>query len=116
MPSAAAVFRLMTSVKRVGCSTGRSAGFDRHDARYRILPGVHSTAGAFGAGVEAQRTAVLRFAEAEGINLIAEHTQIETGKGADALQRIDDEDCARRCAGGDLRWGARQQWASRAKS
>jgi DNA invertase Pin-like site-specific DNA recombinase len=53
-------------------------------AYYRV-----STArqGRSGLGIEAQRAAVLRFAEAEGINLAGEHTEIETGKGADALER-----------------------------
>jgi DNA invertase Pin-like site-specific DNA recombinase len=40
-----------------------------------------------GLGIEAQRTAVARFAEAEGIEIVAQHTEIETGKGADALDR-----------------------------
>src|SRR5229473_3922766 len=53
-------------------------------AYYRV-----STArqGRSGLGIEAQRAAVLRFAESEGINLVGERTEIETGKGADALER-----------------------------
>ena len=43
--------------------------------------------GKSGLGLEAQRAAIQRFAEAEGITLIAEHVEIETGKGADALDR-----------------------------
>ena len=43
--------------------------------------------GRSGLGLEAQRTAVARFAEAEGIALLAEFTEVETGKGADALDR-----------------------------
>jgi DNA invertase Pin-like site-specific DNA recombinase len=43
--------------------------------------------GRSGLGLEAQRTAVARFAEAEGITLLAEFTEVETGKGADALDR-----------------------------
>ena len=43
--------------------------------------------GKSGLGVEAQRQAIARFAEAEGIELVAEHVEIETGKGADALDR-----------------------------
>jgi DNA invertase Pin-like site-specific DNA recombinase len=38
-------------------------------------------------GLDAQRTAVARFAEAEGITITAEFTEVETGKGADALDR-----------------------------
>jgi DNA invertase Pin-like site-specific DNA recombinase len=43
--------------------------------------------GRSGLGVEAQRTAVARFAEAERIALAGEFTEIETGKGANALDR-----------------------------
>ncbi|WP_428526812.1 recombinase family protein [Pseudorhodoplanes sp.] len=38
-------------------------------------------------GIEAQRTAIARFAETEGISLIGEYIEAETGKGADALDR-----------------------------
>ena len=40
-----------------------------------------------GLGIEAQRTAIARFTEAEGLTLIAEYVEAETGKGADALDR-----------------------------
>jgi DNA invertase Pin-like site-specific DNA recombinase len=43
--------------------------------------------GKSGLGIEAQRAAVTRFAEAEGIDVVAERVEIETGKGADALDR-----------------------------
>lgn len=53
-------------------------------AYYRV-----STAkqGASGLGLDAQRADVHRFAEAEGIELMAEFTEVETGKGSDALDR-----------------------------
>jgi DNA invertase Pin-like site-specific DNA recombinase len=53
-------------------------------AYYRV-----STArqGKSGLGIEAQKAAVQRFAEAEAIEVIAERIEIETGKGADALDR-----------------------------
>jgi DNA invertase Pin-like site-specific DNA recombinase len=38
-------------------------------------------------GIDAQRTALARFAEAEGFEIIAEKVEIETGKGSDALDR-----------------------------
>ena len=38
-------------------------------------------------GIEAQKTAVQRFAATEGYDLIADYLEIETGKGADALDR-----------------------------
>jgi len=40
-----------------------------------------------GLGIEAQRATVTRFAEAEGLTVIAEYVEVETGKGADALDR-----------------------------
>lgn len=53
-------------------------------AYYRV-----STArqGKSGLGIEAQKDAIRRFAEAEGIDVIAEHVEVETGKGFDALDR-----------------------------
>jgi DNA invertase Pin-like site-specific DNA recombinase len=43
--------------------------------------------GKSGLGIEAQREAVNRFVAAEGLELLAEYVEIETGKGADALDR-----------------------------
>jgi DNA invertase Pin-like site-specific DNA recombinase len=43
--------------------------------------------GRSGLGLEAQRTAVARFAETESIAIVGEFTEVETGKGADALDR-----------------------------
>jgi DNA invertase Pin-like site-specific DNA recombinase len=43
--------------------------------------------GKSGLGIEAQREALTRFARAEGLDIIAEHVEIESGKGADALDR-----------------------------
>src|SRR3954452_10242008 len=40
-----------------------------------------------GLGIEAQRATATRFAEAERLTIIAEFVEIETGKGADALDR-----------------------------
>src|SRR5258708_175225 len=40
-----------------------------------------------GLGIEAQRATVARFGEAEGLTIIAEFVEAETGKGADALDR-----------------------------
>src|SRR6516225_6405948 len=53
-------------------------------AYYRV-----STArqGKSGLGIEAQKAAVQRFAQAEGIDLIGQHVEVETGKGTDALDR-----------------------------
>lgn len=46
-----------------------------------------SRQGRSGLGLEAQRSAVMRFCEAEGFELISEHIEVETGKGADAIDR-----------------------------
>jgi DNA invertase Pin-like site-specific DNA recombinase len=43
--------------------------------------------GKSGLGLEAQQAANSRFAEAAGLTIIAEHIEIETAKGADALDR-----------------------------
>jgi DNA invertase Pin-like site-specific DNA recombinase len=43
--------------------------------------------GKSGLGIDAQRAAVARFAAAEGFDLVAEFPDVETGKGADALDR-----------------------------
>jgi DNA invertase Pin-like site-specific DNA recombinase len=43
--------------------------------------------GKSGLGIEAQRAALLRFADAEGFEVIGEFTEVETGKGSDALDR-----------------------------
>ncbi len=43
--------------------------------------------GKSGLGIEAQREAIQRFAEAEGAAIVAEFVEVETGKGADALER-----------------------------
>ena len=43
--------------------------------------------GRSGLGLEAQRESIRRFAQAEGFEIVAEHVEVETGKGADALDR-----------------------------
>jgi hypothetical protein len=43
--------------------------------------------GRSGLGLEAQRNAIQRFYEAEGFDIVAERVEVETGKGADALDR-----------------------------
>src|ERR1700730_17001427 len=62
----------------------------------RLTPWAHGVAycrvstqgqGRSGLGIDAQRAAIQRFAEAEGIELIAEYVEVETGKGADAIER-----------------------------
>ena len=43
--------------------------------------------GKSGLGIEAQRAAIAAFAKAEGCQIVAEHVEVETGKGTDALER-----------------------------
>jgi DNA invertase Pin-like site-specific DNA recombinase len=43
--------------------------------------------GKSGLGIEAQRATLARFAEAEGLQLVAEYVEVESGKGSDALDR-----------------------------
>src|SRR5258707_7421596 len=46
-----------------------------------------SQQGRSGLGIEAQRTALSHFAKAEGFEVVREFVEVETGKGADALDR-----------------------------
>jgi DNA invertase Pin-like site-specific DNA recombinase len=46
-----------------------------------------SQQGHSGLGIDAQRSAIARFAEAEGFELVREFVEVETGKGSDALDR-----------------------------
>ena len=57
---------------------------DRAIAYFRVST---QRQGRSGLGVEAQRAVVHRFADAEGITIIAEHVEAESGKGSDALLR-----------------------------
>lgn len=43
--------------------------------------------GSSGLGIEAQRQALKQFAEAEGLELVREFVEVETGKGSDAIDR-----------------------------
>jgi len=43
--------------------------------------------GRSGLGLEAQRDIIRRFAESEGLEIVAELEEVETGKGSDALER-----------------------------
>jgi len=61
-----------------------TAAIQRAIAYYRVST---QRQGRSGLGIEAQLATVARFAQAEGIELIGERTEIETGKGADALER-----------------------------
>jgi DNA invertase Pin-like site-specific DNA recombinase len=57
-------------------------------AYYRVSTQKQARSGkkGLGLGLEAQREALERFAQANGLQIVAEFTEIETGKGADALE------------------------------
>ena len=57
---------------------------DRAVAYYRVSTKQQHRSGL---GIEAQRTTVTRFAEAEELTIIAEYVEAESGKGADAIER-----------------------------
>jgi DNA invertase Pin-like site-specific DNA recombinase len=46
-----------------------------------------SQQGRSGLGIEAQREAIARFAAAQGAEITSEYVEVETGKGADAIDR-----------------------------
>jgi DNA invertase Pin-like site-specific DNA recombinase len=54
--------------------------------------------GRSGLGLDAQRAAVAAFAKAEGFEVTAEFTEVETGKGSDALDRRPQLKAALRAA------------------
>ena len=57
---------------------------DQAIAYYRVST---QRQGRSGLGIQAQRSAVQRFAEAERITIITEYVEAESGKGSDALVR-----------------------------
>jgi DNA invertase Pin-like site-specific DNA recombinase len=54
--------------------------------------------GRSGLGLEAQRAAIAAFAAMEGFNVVAEFTEVETGKGRDALDRRPELNAALKAA------------------
>jgi DNA invertase Pin-like site-specific DNA recombinase len=54
--------------------------------------------GRSGLGLEAQKKAIASFAAAEGFTVVAEFTEIETGKGGDALDRRSELKAALKAA------------------
>jgi DNA invertase Pin-like site-specific DNA recombinase len=57
-----------------------------------------SRQGKSGLGLEAQLSALARFAEAEGFELVETYKEVETGKGADALDRRPQLEAALKAA------------------
>ena len=58
-----------------------------HGAGNCISQGLDATAAALRLGIEAQRAAIERFADAESLAIAAEFVEFDSGKGADALER-----------------------------
>ena len=56
-----------------------------------------SRQGRSGLGIEAQRENIARFAASEGYEVIGEYVEVETGKGADALERRPQLSCGTQC-------------------
>jgi DNA invertase Pin-like site-specific DNA recombinase len=58
-------------------------------ARHRLLPGLHRAAGALRlkTGLEAQAERCATFAARNGFAVVDAFTEVETGKGSDALDR-----------------------------
>jgi DNA invertase Pin-like site-specific DNA recombinase len=76
----------VSKLQTVVCSlnTGGKSKMTNAIAYYRVST---QRQGRSGLGLEAQRAAVARFAEIECMSIAHEFTEVETGKGADALDR-----------------------------
>lgn len=74
---------------------GGTDGTDEVVAYYRVST---QRQGRSGLGIEAQRAAVGWFAEAEGLTVVAEFTEVETGKRIDAFDRRPQLAAALACA------------------
>ena len=67
---------------------GLSEGRPDNDIRRPVVAYLRvstSKQGKSGLGIQAQREAIARFAEEQGLEVATEHVEVETGKGADAL-------------------------------
>ncbi|WP_365959975.1 recombinase family protein [Mesorhizobium sp.] len=98
----------VSTLQTVVCSlnTPGIGNMPRPVAYYRVST---QRQGRSGLGIEAQRAAVARFAEAEGMIIVQEFTEIETGKGADALDRRPQLNAALALA---RQTNARSSWPS----
>ncbi|WP_394885751.1 recombinase family protein (plasmid) [Mesorhizobium sp. AaZ16] len=76
----------MSKLQTVVCSLNTPGGerMSSAIAYYRVST---QRQGRSGLGIEAQMAAVARFADAERMTILHEFTEIETGKGTDALAR-----------------------------
>jgi DNA invertase Pin-like site-specific DNA recombinase len=64
----------------------RGSDNGQHDGDH-IHSRLYIPAGALRVGIEAQRQSLRQFAKAEGLELVREFVEVETGKGSDALDR-----------------------------
>src|SRR3546814_1727994 len=67
--------------------TGQTMNDHRHTKAIAYLRVSTDRQGKSGLGLEAQRDAVARYLASNGLKLIAEHVEVETGKGSNALAR-----------------------------
>lgn len=68
--------------------TGRyGGGMNTNRTTIAYLRVSTASQGRSGLGIEAQREAIARFCAAEGLTVAGEFVEVETGKGADALER-----------------------------
>jgi hypothetical protein len=65
----------------------RATGVPSTRANRHVRPRVNLGPRPLGLGIEAQRHALAQFAQAEGFEVSREFIEVETGKGADALDR-----------------------------
>jgi DNA invertase Pin-like site-specific DNA recombinase len=95
--------RLNEAAPKLGAPK-RGGGVDRAPEVIGYLRVSTGRQGRSGLGLEAQRSAIQRFAETEGLTIINEYVEIESGKGADALELRPQLDAAldkarrRRCS------------------
>ena len=88
---------------------GGITAVDRHHDCFSERPASPQKEGSSGLGIEAQRAAIARFIEVEGCEMIGEHAEVETGKGADALDRRPE---LARALAAPARPGAPSWWRS----
>src|SRR3954471_1009708 len=77
----------MKPVASISCSFVAMSGIRTMKAAIAYTRVSTARQGKSGLGLEAQQTALARFAETEGFDLVQTYQEVETGKGADALNR-----------------------------
>jgi hypothetical protein len=86
IPKSCRPYRTKTNVWSLSIVSRLSRRHD--DASGRLHQGQHRAAGWEWLGIEAQRVAITRFCQVEGYEVEAEHIEVESGKGSDAISWI----------------------------